>query len=116
MVPYFPISQLEEKSGMIDEICRGKWTLLNMDQEGNQFTAFAAEKMFEHLDLSSSKEANMHLKKWMQERQVQWLLLRPDLYIYAAGNTLAQLEKSYKKLQQTYHSHSSITNKKWVHQ
>lgn len=116
MVPYFPISQAEEKSCMIDELCRGKWTLVNMDQKDSQFLEFAEEHMPEQISLSSSQEVNRHLKKWMDDKKVSWLFIRPDLYIYSAGKTLRELEKAYKKLQHTYQSTSILTKKKWVHQ
>ena len=100
LVPYCRIQPQNQTEQFLDEWVEDQWTLIAAKPLSAIAHQAAMDQHIQILDISGQANGNLWLQNWMAKRACQYLLVRPDLYIFSAGKKAMKLLQEYKTLKQ----------------
>ena len=110
VIPYCKVAPKGGTVQFIDKFMDGKWTLLSVLPIDEETQELANGLNIRILDISEKREENVWLKSWMKSKRIQSALIRPDLYVFSAGNMVEKVLNQYINLKKKYEIRSLDIN------
>ena len=93
-----PMIQLKGQSDMfLDDILRDQFALISTHKIANSYLQAFKSKLGGNTFLLNMDFHSATLEQWMSDHQMDFIIIRPDRYVYDAGQ-ISDLEKILKKL------------------